>query len=132
MLIRRLALSGDYADTDWTDPAVTPPENAGRFKALSGVAKFALRGRASSAPDAAIVSLGAMTVDAYALTDLPGGGSARGKSVVEVEGTTIKGTIILVAADLTVGSTVRIHLSLVTVSAPVVELLLLGGGRVLL
>jgi len=128
--VRQLVLSpGAYADTDWLDPAITPPSNARRFKVL-GDLKFALRGRATTAPDAALASLGVMTVDAYVLVELPGGGSARGKTVVEVELVPLASQIILVSSVIP-GRISRLHLTLATVSAPVIEVLLLEGGRLL-
>jgi len=131
MLLRQLSLSaGPFADTDWLDPAITPPDNARRFKATDTELKFALRGRATPAPDAALVSLGVMTVDAYVLIELPGGGTARGKSVAEVEGAALPGQVMLVST-LAAGTIGRVHLTLTAVSAPVVELLLLSGGRIL-
>lgn len=129
---RLLELSADYTDIDWMNPASPPPDGVPRLRAIRETMKFALRGRDGVDDDAAVVDLGAMTVDAYAAVELPGGGYTRGKSLKEVEGTALEGAIILVTDDLATGSTVRIHLELVGVSAPVIELLLLDGGRVLL
>lgn len=131
MLLRQLVIpAGPYADTDWLDPAIIPPDNARRFHATDTELMFALRGRASPAPDAAFVSLGVMTVDAYVLIELPGGGTARGKSVVEVEGSALPGQVML-AATLASGTVGRLHLTLTAVSAAVIEVVLLSGGRVL-
>lgn len=128
--VRQLVLApGPYADTDWLDPAVTPPDNARRFRIIADQLQFALRGRASTAPDAAIVSLGVMTVDAYVAIELPGGGVSRGKSVAEVEGSALAGQILLESSIASLGCIGRLHLTLTDVSAPVVEALLVSGGR---
>ena len=90
--------------------------------------RFAMRGRVSSAPDADLVTLGAMTVDAYVMLELPGGGTIRGKSVQEVEDGVLPAQMMM-AATVTRGSIGRLHLTLTDVSAPVVEVLLVSGGR---
>jgi hypothetical protein len=131
MRARLLVLGGDYADVDWLDPASPPPDNARQIRVTRSSMKLALRGRAGTADSDPVVSLGAMTVDAYAATELDGGGYTRGKSIAEVEGTVLDGSISLIASDLTPGSTARIHLTLAGVVAPVIELLVLEGGRVL-
>ena len=128
-LIRKIVSPGPtYADTDWLDPAVTIPDNARQIKILSRPVVFALRGRASSAEDAAIVSLGSMTVDAYMLVEHPGGGTSRGYSIVEAEGAAVPGQL-LFESNVVPGRIGRLHLSLATMSAPVIDVLLLSGGR---
>ncbi len=131
MLIRQLEIAaGPYADADWLDPTVVPPDNARRFKSTDSELRFALRGRAGPSPDADVVSLGVMTVDAYVLVEIPGGGTVRGKSVLEVEGSALPGQVLL-ASSLFPGFVGRLHLTLTDVSAAVVEVLLVSGGRVL-
>ena len=131
MVIRKLVLAGDYSDTDWTDPAIAPPDNARRFRILSRDMTFAVRGRSSSAPDAPAVSLGGMTIDAYVLIEIDDkvGGPTRGKSVAEVEGGPLDATIFLRSSGLPTGRVGRVHVDLVGVTAPVVEVVLLDGGR---
>lgn len=132
MVIRKLVLApGVFVDTDWMDPAVVPPDTARRFVATGGDLQFALRGRASSADNAAAVDLGAMTVDAYVLRELPDVGVTRGKSVAEVEGGPLAGEIALVSSDVPRGSFCRLHLDLAAVTAPVIEVVLLAGARML-
>jgi hypothetical protein len=129
MVIRSIVVApGPYADTDWLDPAVTIPDNARLLRATGGEIQFAMRGRASSAPNAAIVSLGVMTVDAYVLRELEGGGTSRGKTIVEREAFPLPGQVTMVANDVVRGTICRLHLTLANVSAPVVEVLLLAGA----
>jgi len=130
MIVRQLVISpGPFADTDWLDPAIMPPDSARRFRITGDRLQFALRGRASTAPDAAIVSLGTMTVDAYVAVELDGGGRSRDKTVVEIEGSTLPGQVLLQSDLHSRGRIGRLHLTLTDVSAPVVEALLLAGGR---
>lgn len=129
-IVRQIVISpGPYADTNWLDPAVTPPDNARRFRLVGEQLQFALRGRASEAPDAAIVSLGTMTVDAFVALETPGGGVSRDKSVLETEGSSLPGQVLLQSRVYSRGAVGRLHLTLTDVSAPVVEALLLTGGR---
>ena len=129
MLIRKIVTSGPaYTDTDWLDPAVTLPDNARRIKVLSRPVVFALRGRASSAEDAAIVSLGAMTVNAYMLIEHDDGGTSRGYTIAEAEGAPVPGQL-LFESNVVSGLIGRLHLSLAVVTAPVIDVLLLSGGR---
>jgi len=132
MNIRRIEIPpGAFADTDWMDPAVEPPTSSRPFRILSDQMRFAFRGRASAAPDADVVSLGAMTVDSYVAIDQDGGGRARGKTLVESEGAELAAQIVIASSGLPVGSTARLHLTLTAVSAPLVEVRLLSGGRLL-
>lgn len=129
MLIRRLALSGDYADTDWTNPATPPPDSVRELKVTSSSMQFAFQGRSSEADDAAVVDVGTLEVDAYLVTSL-GDGYVRSKSLVEIEGGTLSGRIKLVAGDTILGEIVRLHLALTSVGAlPVLDVHLLSGGR---
>lgn len=129
MLIRRLALSGDFADADWTNPANPPPDTARELKVTSSPMRFALIGKASTADDAAGADLGALTVDAYLVTKV-GDGYARSKSVVEIEGDVLSGKVILVAGDVARGDVVRLHLALTGVGAlTALDVELLSGGR---
>lgn len=128
-LLRKLVLSGDYADTDWMDPGITPPAGAPRVKITGEVMRFALRGRASSLDDAAMVSLGAMTVDAYVLVELPGGGARRGLSIIEAEGDVLSNELLIESRVADLGRIARLHLTLTAVTAPVIDVLLLSGGR---
>ena len=131
MLLRRISLAGDYTDTDWTDPANSPP-TIGVAKATATKMTFALVGKASASDDAAVVDVGALLVDSYLATELGSGAIVRGKSIVEVEGVPISGRILLVATDVVIGLQVRLHLTLTNVAAlPALDVELLDGGRVL-
>jgi hypothetical protein len=131
MLYRKIVTAGPaFADADWLDPAITPPDNARQIKIISRPIVFALRGRASSAPDAAIVSLGAMTVDAYMLVEHADGGTSRGYSLAETESAAVPGELVF-ESNIVVGSLGRLHLTLAAVTAPVIDVLLLAGGRTL-
>jgi len=130
MIVRALSIApGPFADTDWTDPAVIPPDNAKRFRILSDDMRFAVRGRASLDPAAAFVPLGVMTVDAYVLIELHGGGVSRGKTIVEVEGAALSSQIFLRSSGLPRGLAGRLHLVLADVSAPALDVVILDGGR---
>ena len=96
MLLRRLALSGDYNDTDWTDPANSPP-TPGVAKATATEMTFAIIGKASAAGDAAIADVGTLMVDAFLAIELPSGAIVRGSSIVEVKGEPSSGRVMLVA-----------------------------------
>ena len=143
-LMRLMALAGDYSDTDWTDPANTPPANARAFKSTRRSVLFELVGRASTNPDAAEVDLGALLVDAWlgyesrALRDptnpVLGKVIRRGQSIVEASPTSsaLLGRIRLVATDVTPGTVCRLHLELTAVGAlTAVEVVLVEGGRLL-
>lgn len=129
MVIRKLVLApGAYADTDWTDPAIVIPDAARRFK-VTGPLRFSIRGRADTTPGAEIVSIGSMTVDAYVLTFDADGGRSRGRTLAEVEAGALPAQIMISSNGQPRGVTGVLHLDLVNVSAPVLEVLLLAGGR---
>ena len=132
MLLRKIVTAGPaFTDTDWLDPALSPPipDNARRFRILDTEMRFALRGRADSTPGAADVDLGAMTVDAYVLIELRDGGLTRGKTIIEVELSPLDSQIYMRSTGLPRGLVGRLHLDLAVVSAPVIDVLLLDGGR---
>ena len=131
MLYRKIVATGPtFDDADWLDPANDPPDNAPRIKILSRPVVFALRGRASSDPAAAIVALGAMTVDAYMLIEHDDGGASRGRSIVEAESATLPGQVMF-ESNMATGGVGRLHLTLAAITAPVIDVLLLDGGRTL-
>jgi|SRR5690606_17295309 len=128
MLIRRLVLSGDFADDDWTDPANAPPDTARPIKCTSCPMVFALQGRESEDADAAVVDVGALEVDAYVATKL-GDGYVRGKTLVEAD-SALSARIKLVATEAQPGDIVRLNLTLTGVDTlPVLDVHLLSGGR---
>lgn len=132
MLIRRIALSGDYADADWTDPANTPPDNLRRIKVLAPESVFAIEGKVDASEGAGPASVGTLTVDAWLGTLLPAGGIARGESVVEAKGSPLKGQVMLVASDLVPGTIAVLNLALTNVGAlAAVDVRVLRGARVL-
>lgn len=132
MIVRRLALSGDYADTDWTDPAIAMPDNARRIKVTGDQLIFALRGKSEASDAGTDVDVGTLTVDAYLVSELGGTGRARGETLVEVKGDVVLGKIKLVGNDLARGEIVRLHLALTNVGAlAALDVQLLTGGRVL-
>lgn len=127
--IRRINLGGGFVgDADWTNPANTPPAAAKRLRASSDTMKFALIGKASTADDAAIATLGSMTVDAWLGLEV-GGGMARHASVSEAAGAVGKSQVVLVEADCIPGQVYRLNISaLASVSAGALWVYVLSGG----
>lgn len=138
-LIRRLALTGDYADTDWTNPANPVPDNARPFKVVAGQILFEIIGRDSAGDGGNEVDVGAMLVDAWVGYEggdrEPGNPSAgktirRGLSVVEAEGAARSGRIRLVATDARPGDVGRLNLTLTgVVGLPAVHVRVVAGAR---
>lgn len=139
MLLRRLVLSGDHVDPNWTDPSVEVPDNARAFVATASRVVFDVIGKASGDPGAAEADVGAMLVDAWVgyeggLRDPadPAAGKTirRGLSVVEESGQALSARIRIVATDVVEGSTCHLNLALTVVGAlPAVDVILVAGGR---
>jgi hypothetical protein len=121
MLVRRLAPTGDYTDTDWTNPATPPPDNARAIKLVDSTLEVALQGKASDADDAAVVDVGGLLVDAYLVTKV-GEGFVRGPSIGDLinDGDPVSGKMLLRFPDVARGTTVYLHLALTGVQAAAV------------
>jgi len=129
VLIRRIALSGDFLDTDWLDPAVAVPDSIKRIRVVSSEITFAIVGKASTDADADVANVTGVTVDAYLASEV-GGGLVRGQSLVEVEGGALDGRIKIKGSGLKTGEIVRLHLTLLGVGAlAAADIYLVGGGR---
>ena len=132
-----MGLSGDYADLDWTDPAVAIPGNARTFKATAETIIFEVIGKASTAEDADQADVGAMVVDAWVgwesrSASTTGGRPAitRGQSVVEATGGTLGTRIRVESTGATRGDVGRINLTLTGVAAlTAVDVVIVSGAR---
>jgi hypothetical protein len=141
LLARRLALSGDFADLDWTDRANAVPDNARPFKATASEIVFEIIGRDATGDGANEVDVGSMVVDAWVGYEGPlrdpadptqGRTIRRGLSVVEAEGTTRSARIRLVATDARPGEIGHINLTLTNVAGLAsVHVRVVSGARVL-
>ncbi len=139
MLLRQLKLSGDYADTDWTNPANPAPDNARRFKVTSKKIVFEIEGRVGTDAQAAEQDVGGLEVDAWVgyeagLRDPsdPSLGHVirRGLSVVEAMNSPLPGRVRLLASDTQVGGTGRLNLNLTSVGGlAAIHVRIVSGAR---
>jgi hypothetical protein len=138
--IRRLALTGDYADDDWTDPANPVPQNARRFKVLAPRLLFDVIARASTDTDAEEVDVGAMVIDAWVGYESrprdpsdPTGPKTikRGQSVVEATTKTLSTRIRLESTGTELGAAAVLNVTLTGVAVSAVDIELVDGGRLL-
>ena len=137
--IRRLALSGDFADLDWTNLANPVPQNARRFKVTDARLLFDIVGRASTDTNAIEVDVGAMVVDAWiGYEGLPRDPAdptgpkviRRGQSVVEATSGTLSTRIRLEATGTEIGSTAVMNMILTGVAGlTAVDVELVAGAR---
>ena len=132
-----MGLSGDYADLNWTDPAVAIPGNAGRFKATAETIIFEIIGKASTDEDAVQADVGAMVVDAWvgweSRSAVTSGGRpaiTRGQSVTEATGGTLGTRIRVESTGATRGDVGRINLTLTGVGGlTAVDVVTISGAR---
>jgi len=138
VILRRLKLSGDYSDADWTNPANAPPDNARPFKATRDKIVFELIARTGTGDDADEVDIGALQVDAWVGFEgelrEPGNPAAgrtirRGLTVVEATNSTIPGRVRLLASDAEVGGVGRLNLALTGVAIPALHVKIISGAR---
>jgi hypothetical protein len=131
-IVRRISTaSGFTGDADWTNPANQRPDAARLIEAVATEIHFTIEGRASNEPDASLVDVGALTVDAWLAFEVAGG-IRRHVSIVEVAGAELSGRVKLVATDVTIGD--RVALNLVSFTAPTAPahwVRVVSGGRVL-
>jgi hypothetical protein len=138
-LVRRLALAGDFADADWTNPANPVPDNARPFRVVAQQIQFEIVGRDGTGDGAIEVDVAGLTVDAWVgyegeLRD-PSNPSAgktirRGLSIVEATASTISGRVRLLATDCELGGVGRLNLALTNVGAlAAVHVRIVSGAR---
>jgi hypothetical protein len=131
-IVRRISTaSGFVGDADWTNPANSRPDAARLIEAVATEIHFIIEGRASNEPDAALVDVGGLTVDAWLAFEVAGG-VRRHVSIVEAAGSELSGRVKLVASDVAIGD--RVALNLVSFTAPAAPahwVRVVSGGRVL-
>lgn len=137
--IRRLALSGDFADLDWTDPANPVPQGSRRFKVTGTKVLFDIIGRASTDTNAVEADVGPMVVDAWVgYLGLPRDPSdpigprvvRRGQSVVEATSSTLTTRIRLESVGTEIGSMAVMNMILTGVGGlTAVDVEIVAGAR---
>jgi hypothetical protein len=127
-VVRRLALSGPYSDTDWTDPAVTIPASVRPIRATGETMTFAIVGLDSDDVKAKPVDITGLLVDAYLAREV-GDSIERGKTLAEVEGSPIDGRIVFLADDVRPRQTCYLHITLTGTIPAAIGVVLIGGGR---
>ncbi len=140
-LVRRLALAGNFADDDWTNPANPVPDNARPFRVTSTSIQFELIGRDGTGDGALEVDVAGLTVDAWVgyegeLSDPsdPSAGKTirRGLSIVEADANSLplSGRVRLIATDAESGGIGRLNLNLTNVGAlAAVHVKIVSGAR---
>jgi hypothetical protein len=130
ILIRKLSLSGWTFDTDWTDPANTPPDNARRLRFTSPTVQFALVGKDGTGGAALDVDVGTLTVDAWLGVEV-GTQVRREASLVEATGSELSSRIRIISTDVIPGTIGRLNIkNLTNVGAlPALWIYLLHGAR---
>jgi hypothetical protein len=113
ILIRRISLAGWAFDTDWTNPANAPPDNARRLKFTSSTVLFAVVGKDGTGDAALDVDVGTLTIDAWLGLEV-GGQVRRGGSIVETRASELNARILLKANDAVPGMFGYLNISSLT------------------
>lgn len=104
ILIRRQNLAGWTFDTDWTDPANPPPDNARRLKFTSSTVRIALVGKSDTTDAATNVDVGALTINGWLGIEI-GSSIVRGQSIVETNAGELSAQVLIAFDDVVPGST---------------------------
>jgi hypothetical protein len=130
ILIRKCSLAGWTFDTDWTDPANAPPDNARRLKFTRSTVQFALLGKDGTGDAALDVDVGTLTVNAW-LGIQVGTQVRRGATIVEAIGSELKSRIHVVSRDVIPGTFGWLNIANLTNvgGLPALWIYLLGGAR---
>jgi hypothetical protein len=130
ILIRRISLAGWTFDTDWTNPANSPPDNARRLKFTSTTVQLALVGKSGIEDAATQVDVGTLTVNAWLGMEVAGA-IIRGQTIVETVSSELGTRIKIISTDVTPGAYGRFNIvNLTNIGGlPALWVYLISGAR---